>query len=105
MTASMLVPAVAELPGGILRAQLPTPFPVGTVNCYLLLGPTVAMVDPGMMWRDSTSQVEAVLAEAGITPAGFVLIGVGGHSKLYYGDPDREKIVEMHASRPAASAG
>jgi glyoxylase-like metal-dependent hydrolase (beta-lactamase superfamily II) len=67
MTAPMLVPAVTELPGGILRAQLPTPFPVGTVNCYLLIGPTVAVVDPGMMWRDSTSQVEALLAEAGIT--------------------------------------
>jgi glyoxylase-like metal-dependent hydrolase (beta-lactamase superfamily II) len=80
MTASMLVPAVAELPGGILRAQLPTPFPVGTVNCYLLLGPTVAMVDPGMMWRDSTSQVEAVLAEAGITKADIdVVVVTHGH--------------------------
>jgi glyoxylase-like metal-dependent hydrolase (beta-lactamase superfamily II) len=67
MTAPMLVPAVSELPGGILRASLPTPFPVGTVNCYVLLGPTVAVVDPGMMWRDSTDQVEAVLSEAGIT--------------------------------------
>jgi glyoxylase-like metal-dependent hydrolase (beta-lactamase superfamily II) len=69
MTRSMLVPSIDELPGGILRAELPTPFPVGTVNCYLLLGPTTTVVDPGMMWRDSTAQVEALLAEAGITTA------------------------------------
>ena len=54
---------------------------------------------------DRTQELAELLAEAGITPAGFVLIGVAGHSKLYYGDPDREKIVEMHASQPAASAG
>jgi Mrp family chromosome partitioning ATPase len=54
---------------------------------------------------DRTQELAELLAEAGITPAGFVLIGVPGHSKLYYGDPDREQIVEMHATRPAASAG
>ena len=54
---------------------------------------------------DRTQELAELLAEAGITPAGFVLIGVPGHSKLYYGDPDREQIVEMHATRPTASAG
>lgn len=80
MTAPMLVPAVAELPGGILRVELPTPFPVGTVNCYVMLGPIVAVVDPGMMWRDSNSQVEAVLAEAGITKKDVdVVVVTHGH--------------------------
>jgi hypothetical protein len=32
-----------------------------------------------------------------------LLIGVPGHSKLYYGDPDREQIVEMHGPGPRAA--
>jgi glyoxylase-like metal-dependent hydrolase (beta-lactamase superfamily II) len=67
MSSSMLVPAIEELPGGTLRVRLPTPFPVGPVNCYLLLGPTVTVVDPGMTWSDSTDQLQAFLAEAGLT--------------------------------------
>jgi Mrp family chromosome partitioning ATPase/capsular polysaccharide biosynthesis protein len=54
---------------------------------------------------DRTQELAELLAESGITPAGFVLIGVPGHSNLYYGDPDREQVVEMHPTRPAASAG
>jgi receptor protein-tyrosine kinase len=54
---------------------------------------------------DRTQELAELLADAGVTPAGFVLIGVPGHSKPYYGDPNRERIVEMHPSRPAASAG
>jgi glyoxylase-like metal-dependent hydrolase (beta-lactamase superfamily II) len=66
----MLVPQIDELPDGTLRTMLPTPFPVGPVNCYLLLGSTVTVIDPGMVWRDSTDQLTAFLAEAGLTPAG-----------------------------------
>ncbi|QYG94413.1 MBL fold metallo-hydrolase [Iamia sp. SCSIO 61187] len=69
MTAPVIVPAIEELPAGTLRAQLPTPFPVGTVNCYLLLGSTTTVVDPGMMWSDSTSQLQAFLTVAGIGTA------------------------------------
>ena len=54
---------------------------------------------------DRTQELAELLAESGITPAGFVLIGVPGHSSLYYGDPDREKIANVHATHPAASAG
>lgn len=54
---------------------------------------------------DRTQELAELLADAGITPAGFVLIGVPGHSKPYYGDPNRERIVEMHPTQPAASAG
>jgi glyoxylase-like metal-dependent hydrolase (beta-lactamase superfamily II) len=66
MTSTMLVPPIEELPGGVLRAELPTPFPVGTVNCYVLLGPSNAVIDPGMMFRDSTESVAALLSEAGL---------------------------------------
>jgi glyoxylase-like metal-dependent hydrolase (beta-lactamase superfamily II) len=80
MTQAMLVPQIDELPDGTLRAQLPTPFPVGPVNCYLLLGPTVTVVDPGMMWHDSTEQLTAFLAEAGLTPTGVdTIVVTHGH--------------------------
>ena len=36
---------------------------------------------------DRTQELAELLADAGITPAGFVLIGVPRHSKPYYGDP------------------
>lgn len=62
----MLVPAIAELPNGVLRTALPTPFPVGDVNCYLVLGSPVAVIDPGMIWQASTDRIEAFLAEAGL---------------------------------------
>jgi len=54
---------------------------------------------------DRTQELAELLADSGITPAGFVLIGVPGHSKPYYGDPNRDQIVEMHPTRPAANAG
>ena len=67
----MLVPAIAELPHGVLRTALPTPFPVGDVNCYVILGSPVTVVDPGMIWQGSTDRIEAFLAEAGGTVLHF----------------------------------
>ena len=32
-----LAPLVARIPDGIVHVPLPTPFPVGPVNCYILL--------------------------------------------------------------------
>jgi glyoxylase-like metal-dependent hydrolase (beta-lactamase superfamily II) len=48
---------VRQLPAGIVRARLPTPFPVGTVNCYMLPEPPVTLVDPGTMTPPSLEQV------------------------------------------------
>src|SRR3546814_20060184 len=57
------------LPDGIVHVALPTPFPVGPVNCYVLLDDPVTVVDPGMMWADSTQLLEATLAAHGRTLA------------------------------------
>ena len=35
--ASVLPPFVEALPDGVSRVRLPTPFHVGSVNCYLLV--------------------------------------------------------------------
>lgn len=52
---------------GIGHVALPTPFPVGPVNCYLLLDDPVTVVDPGMLWLQSTTQLAQALESAGRT--------------------------------------
>ena len=65
MTAEPLAPVSDRLPQGVLHVELPTPFPVGPVNCYLLLEEPVTVVDPGMLWDDSTAKLEAALTAVG----------------------------------------
>src|SRR5690606_18624887 len=64
-----LAPVIDHLPAGIVHVALPTPFPVGPVNCYVLLDDPVTVVDPGMLWADSTELLEAALAAHGRTLA------------------------------------
>jgi glyoxylase-like metal-dependent hydrolase (beta-lactamase superfamily II) len=63
--APFLPPLVRELPVGVLRARLPTPFAVGAVNCYLLVDPPVTIVDPGVLSAVSLERLGAVLVDAG----------------------------------------
>ena len=56
---------VGDLPANVVRARLPTPFAGGTVNCYVLLGPPVTVVDPGTVSPASLERLLAVLAGAG----------------------------------------
>jgi glyoxylase-like metal-dependent hydrolase (beta-lactamase superfamily II) len=60
-----LAPLVEHLPDGVVHVALPTPFPVGPVNCYILADDPVTVVDPGMLWADSTQLLEAALASTG----------------------------------------
>jgi len=41
-----LAPLADALPDGVLHAELPTPFPVGPVNCWLLPEGAVTLIDP-----------------------------------------------------------
>ena len=65
---SALAPTVNALPEGLARVELPTPFPVGPVNCYVLADHPVTVVDPGMGWAESVGLLEAALAAAGLRP-------------------------------------
>ena len=60
-----LAPLVDHLPAGIVHIALPTPFPVGPVNCYVLLDDPITVIDPGMLWADSTELLEAALVTHG----------------------------------------
>ncbi len=65
MSSRLLAPVVEHVPEGIVAVALPTPFPVGDVNCYLLLDEPLTVVDPGMRWADSTDILTAALREVG----------------------------------------
>jgi hypothetical protein len=59
------VAAVCEaLSDGVSRASLPTPFHVGRVNCYLLVGPPVTVIDPGTLQAGSMDELAAGLPPA-----------------------------------------
>ncbi len=76
MSGVPLAPVVEHLPAGIVHVALPTPFPVGPVNCYVLLEDPVTVVDPGMIWADSAQLIEAARTEQGYASA-------EGHAALY----------------------
>ena len=61
MSSQPLVPVVEHLPDGIVQIALPTPFPVGPVNCYVLLDDPVTIVDPGLLWADSVGRLEEAM--------------------------------------------
>ena len=87
-----LAPVIDHLPAGIVHVALPTPFPVGPVNCYVLLDDPVTVVDPGMLWADSTELLEAALAFLGVgipppTPSWGEMLRTGKeylHEAPYY---------------------
>jgi len=51
----------------IVPLVLPTPYPVGPVNAYLLPGPPVTLVDCGPKTDDARAALESGLARAGTT--------------------------------------
>lgn len=53
------------LPDGIHRIALPTPFPIGRVNLYLLEGDPLTLVDTGVNTGTSLDTLEQVLAGLG----------------------------------------
>jgi glyoxylase-like metal-dependent hydrolase (beta-lactamase superfamily II) len=91
-----LAPRAEGLPEGVLRAILPTPFPVGPVNCYLLPGDPVTLVDPGMVIPESTALLEAMLGSAGLSLAEVAQVVVT------HGHPDHFGAAGWVAERSGA---
>ena len=83
-----LVPLIDHLPESTLAFELPTPFPVGPVNCYVLLEEPVTVVDPGMLFGDTIATAEAflkllpMLKGKGLVTFGDVLAEVRKHGRL-----------------------
>jgi glyoxylase-like metal-dependent hydrolase (beta-lactamase superfamily II) len=64
----------AELAPGVHRIPVPTPFAVGAVNCYLLTGHPLTLVDTGPNSGTSLDYLERGLAELGVRVEDLELI-------------------------------
>lgn len=65
MSSQPLAPLVDTLPVWIRHVAVPTPFPVGPVNCYVLDDDPMTVVDPGMVWSDNTEIIRSVVEARG----------------------------------------
>lgn len=56
-----------EVTAGLYQLVLPTPFPVGPVNCYVSTQSPVTLIDTGTKWEPSLLELQVQLAELGLT--------------------------------------
>jgi glyoxylase-like metal-dependent hydrolase (beta-lactamase superfamily II) len=70
----MAATAEPQLPDGVARLALPTPFAIGAVNGYLLEGEPLTLVDPGPLMEETRSALEVGLAERGHALADIELV-------------------------------
>lgn len=118
--AQRLAPMLDELPETVRHSALPTPFPVGPVNCWLLAERPVTVVDPGMYLPESLGMIEDLLAAEGLAVADVdrVLIthahpdhfGAAGwiaensRATVFCGEAERPKIIDAPMDRDLALA-
>jgi len=84
------------LSGEIHRLRIPTPFAVGRVNCYLLTGDPLTLVDTGPNSGTSLDLLERGLAEHGVTIEDLELV-VLTHQHM-----DHEGLLDIVARRSGA---
>lgn len=118
--ADHLAPLLDRLPEGVHQASLPTPFPVGDVNCWLFAERPVTLVDPGMYLPDSLRMLEDLLADNGLAVADVdrVLVthahpdhfGAAGwiaersRATVFCGAAERAKLIDAPIDRDLALA-
>jgi len=56
----------AVLPEGVHRLELPTPFAIGPVSCWLLRGDPLTLVDPGPLRDKTRAALDAALGAHGL---------------------------------------
>ena len=61
MPTSLLPAFMDRLPEWVHRVSLPTPFRVGSVNCYVLMERPVTVIDPGTLQPGSLAKLRAAL--------------------------------------------
>jgi glyoxylase-like metal-dependent hydrolase (beta-lactamase superfamily II) len=64
------------LPDGVHRLELPTPFQIGPVSCYLLRGEPLTLVDPGPLRDKTRAALDAGLRALGLRAEDVELVVV-----------------------------
>lgn len=90
----------APLPEGIHRLALPTPFPIGRVNCYLLEGSPLTLVDTGVNTGTALVALEAALGALGYAVDDLELILI---SHAHIDHMGLAPILSRRASCPVAA--
>jgi glyoxylase-like metal-dependent hydrolase (beta-lactamase superfamily II) len=85
-----------ELAPGVHRIAVPTPFAVGRINCYLLTGDPLTLVDTGPNSGTSLDYLERALIELGVRMEDLELV-VLTHQHM-----DHEGLLEVIARRSNA---
>ncbi len=86
----------------IYRLTLPTPFPVGPVNSYVLTGDPLTLVDPGPAYPPAREALARGLAGLGLSPADFKLVFLTHPHIDHYGLA--REVVEQSGARVVAHA-
>ncbi len=92
----MSAPLTDELTPGVHRIAVPTPFAIGPVNCYLLSGAPLTLVDTGPNSGTSLDYLERALNEQGVRIEDLDLI-VLTHQHM-----DHEGLLEILDRRSGA---
>ena len=80
---------VAALPDHIARLELPTPYPVGPVNAYVVFGRRLTLIDVGPNTDDGEAALLDGLRELGLAPADIEQIVITHPHVDHHGGLDR----------------
>lgn len=95
----MLHSPAGLLPRDVARVELPTPWPVGTVNAYLLLGEPLTLVDCGPRTEAALGALERGLGARGVVVEDIELL------LLTHQHPDHVGLAATVARRSGAAVG
>src|SRR5690606_33513920 len=81
--------AAPRLPDRIARLEMPTPYPVGPVNAYVVFGRRLTLIDVGPNTDDGEAALMAGLRELGIAPTDIEQIVITHPHVDHHGGLDR----------------
>ncbi|MBM7648088.1 glyoxylase-like metal-dependent hydrolase (beta-lactamase superfamily II) [Bacillus ectoiniformans] len=75
----------AERFGDIMKISLPTPFPVGDVNVYVIKGDRLTLIDAGVKTKESWEAFVHGLSQFGLTPEDIEQVALTHHHPDHVG--------------------
>ncbi|HZY44830.1 MAG TPA: MBL fold metallo-hydrolase [Anaerolineae bacterium] len=77
--------SVTQVMDRLYQINVPTPFKVGPVNCYLSIGDPITLIDTGPLHADTRAKLNAGLKEIGVTRSDIQRIIVTHAHSDHYG--------------------